>query len=545
MAYCLPATAALRAGAGKLQIATATDAALPLAIAMPEALVMPLACNARGDIVRASAQLRSEAAHAQAIAIGSGMPATRASCRIAKALLEVATGSVLLDAGALGACAHSGGAQPIITPHPGEMAELTGEDVDVVTARPAEIAVEFAAGHNVIVVLKGPTTFIAHPDGRSWVQHGGVVGLGTSGSGDVLAGLIAGLAARGAEPEQAAAWGVWLHAQCRRAAVETAGHGRFPRTGNRRGNPVAARLRPACRIMDAGHRGGFAMIELVIDQRRKDLGGFEVGRVLPFAAHRMVGPFVFFDHMGPVDFAPGIPRSVDVRPHPHIGLSTITYLFAGEIMHRDSVGSEQPIRPGEVNWMTAGRGITHSERFEQARRSGGHMDGIQAWVALPVEDEESDPAFAHHDATELPVIESPGARMRLIAGSAWGITAPVTTHSPMAYTHCTLEAGARLSIPVDYAERAIYVASGAVEIDHQRFEAGRMIVLSPRVVGERHRPVAGGADAACGRTGRRAVRRVEFRILVARTDPAGQGRLGGRAYEVAGPRPRGMDPAAA
>jgi len=225
------------------------------------------------------------------------------------------------------------------------------------------------------------------------------------------------------------------------------------------------------------------MIDLVIDQRRKDLGGFEVGRLLPFAAHRMVGPFIFFDHMGPVDFAPGIPRSVDVRPHPHIGLSTITYLFAGEIMHRDSVGSEQPIRPGEVNWMTAGRGITHSERFEQARRFGGHMDGIQAWVALPVEDEESDPAFAHHDANELPVIESPGARMRLIAGSAWGVTAPVTTHSPMAYTHCTLEAGARLSIPVDYAERAIYVASGVVEIDHQRFEAGRMIVLSPRVVG--------------------------------------------------------------
>jgi redox-sensitive bicupin YhaK (pirin superfamily) len=224
------------------------------------------------------------------------------------------------------------------------------------------------------------------------------------------------------------------------------------------------------------------MIDLVIDQRRKDLGGFEVGRVLPFAAHRMVGPFIFFDHMGPVDFAPGIPRSVDVRPHPHIGLSTIRYLFAGEIMHRDSVGSEQPIRPGEVNWMTAGRGITHSERFEQARRVGGHMDGIQAWVALPAEDEESDPAFAHHDATELPVIESPGARVRLIAGSAWGVTAPVTTHSPMAYTHCTLEAGARLSIPADYAERAIYVASGAVEIDHQRFEAGRMIVLSPRVV---------------------------------------------------------------
>jgi redox-sensitive bicupin YhaK (pirin superfamily) len=221
------------------------------------------------------------------------------------------------------------------------------------------------------------------------------------------------------------------------------------------------------------------MIELVIDQRRKDLGGFEVGRVLPFARHRMVGPFIFFDHMGPVDFAPGIPRSVDVRPHPHIGLSTITYLFAGEIMHRDSVGSEQPIRPGEVNWMTAGRGITHSERFEHARHFGGHMDGIQAWVALPVEDEEIAPAFSHHDASALPVVEERGVRIRLIAGSAMGRTAPVPTYSPMAYAHCTLDPGARLPIPADYAERAVYVASGVVEIDHQRFGSGRMIVLSP------------------------------------------------------------------
>ena len=220
------------------------------------------------------------------------------------------------------------------------------------------------------------------------------------------------------------------------------------------------------------------MIELVIDQRRKDLGGFEVGRVLPFAKRRMVGPFIFFDHMGPVDFAPGIPRSVDVRPHPHIGLSTITYLFAGEIMHRDSVGSEQPIRPGEVNWMTAGRGITHSERFEQARRFGGHMDGIQAWVALPVEDEDTDPGFSHHEATALPVIEARGFRARLIAGSAWGSTAPVPTHSPMAYAHCTLDAGAGLEVPGEYSERAIYVASGEIEVDRQCFGPGRMVVLS-------------------------------------------------------------------
>src|ERR1700688_1552384 len=133
------------------------------------------------------------------------------------------------------------------------------------------------------------------------------------------------------------------------------------------------------------------MIEMVIDQRRRSIGSFEVGRVLPSAQRRMVGPFVFFDHMGPVDLPKGLPRDVDVRPHPHIGLSTVTYLFAGEIMHRDSLGSEQAIRPGEVNWMTAGRGITHSERFERARAIGAPIHGIQAWVALPREDEETRP----------------------------------------------------------------------------------------------------------------------------------------------------------
>src|SRR5688572_32352371 len=139
-------------------------------------------------------------------------------------------------------------------------------------------------------------------------------------------------------------------------------------------------------------------LQLVIEQRSRDLGGFEVGRVLPFAKRRMIGPFIFFDHFGPTQFAPGIPRTVDVRPHPHIGLATLTYLFEGEIMHRDSVGSEQAIEPGAVNWMIAGRGITHSERFERARREGGRMNGIQAWVALPKEHEEDDPAFEHHAA---------------------------------------------------------------------------------------------------------------------------------------------------
>jgi redox-sensitive bicupin YhaK (pirin superfamily) len=223
------------------------------------------------------------------------------------------------------------------------------------------------------------------------------------------------------------------------------------------------------------------MIELVIDQRRKDLGGFEVGRVLPYAKRRMIGPFVFFDHMGPVDFPPGIPRSVDVRPHPHIGLSTVTYLFAGEIMHRDSVGSEQPIRPGEVNWMTAGRGITHSERFEHARHFGGRMDGIQAWVALPEDVEEIAPSFSHFDAAALPSFDDAGVRVRLIAGAAWGSIAPVPTHSPMAYSHCVLDAGARLQVPDDYTERAVYVADGSVEIAQQSFGAGRMVVLTPGV----------------------------------------------------------------
>jgi redox-sensitive bicupin YhaK (pirin superfamily) len=221
------------------------------------------------------------------------------------------------------------------------------------------------------------------------------------------------------------------------------------------------------------------VIETVIEQRRRDLGGFEVGRVLPVAARRMVGPFVFFDHMGPVDFAPGLPRSVDVRPHPHIGLSTITYLFDGEIMHRDSVGSEQAIRPGEVNWMTAGRGITHSERFERARRLGGHMDGIQAWVALPNEQEEVEPAFDHYAAGEMPTFGAAGVRGRLIAGEAFGVRSKVKTHSPMFYVHAELDPGARLDLGPEHRERAAYVAGGNVEVDGSAFEVGRMIVFTP------------------------------------------------------------------
>jgi redox-sensitive bicupin YhaK (pirin superfamily) len=217
----------------------------------------------------------------------------------------------------------------------------------------------------------------------------------------------------------------------------------------------------------------------VIDQRRRDLGGFEVGRVLPFTRRHMVGPFIFFDHIGPVDFAPGIPRSVDVRPHPHIGLATVTYLFAGEIMHRDSVGVQQAIQPNEVNWMIAGRGITHSERFEKARAQGGPMHGIQAWVALPDEHEETEPAFGHFGCEDLPVHEDGGVRTRLLAGEAFGLSSRVVTHSPLFYAHWELQPGARVVLPANYPERALYVASGEVEVHGRRFGAGRMLVFDP------------------------------------------------------------------
>lgn len=219
------------------------------------------------------------------------------------------------------------------------------------------------------------------------------------------------------------------------------------------------------------------MIDLVIPARRHSLGAFEVGRVLPYAPHRTVGPFVFFDHMGPVEFPAGLTRDADVRPHPHIGLSTVTYLFEGEITHRDSLASEVAIRPGEVNWMTAGRGITHSERFDTIRRTGGPVHGIQAWIALPVEQEETEPAFAHHGPDDLPTYESDGLWARLVAGEAFGAKAAVKTSSPMFYVHWRLAAGAKAQLPAEYPERAAFVAQGAAEIDGRTFAAGEMIVF--------------------------------------------------------------------
>ncbi|HEY9090457.1 pirin family protein [Parasphingorhabdus sp.] len=220
------------------------------------------------------------------------------------------------------------------------------------------------------------------------------------------------------------------------------------------------------------------MIEMVINQRRRDLGGgFEIGRVLPFAKRRMVGPFVFFDHMGPLDLAPGIDRSMDVRPHPHIGLSTVSYLFSGEIMHRDSLGYEQPVRPHEVNWMTAGSGITHSERLEKARAHGDRLHGIQAWVALPDGQEEIAPSFSHHSGDDLPQWNEGGVVGHLIAGSAYGLTAGAKALSPLFYAHIDMAPGSTAEIPDGHKERAIYIAAGSVEMDGSRYEAGTMLVL--------------------------------------------------------------------
>ena len=218
------------------------------------------------------------------------------------------------------------------------------------------------------------------------------------------------------------------------------------------------------------------VIELVLEARPRDLGGFAVRRALPSMTRRLVGPFIFFDHMGPSTFAPG--RGIDVRPHPHIALATVTYLFEGEILHRDSLGSEQLIVPGDVNWMVAGRGIVHSERSsEERRRAGMRLHGIQCWVALPTRDEERAPAFEHHPAATLPEVRRAGAVLRVIAGSAYGATSPASVSSPTFYVDARLESGAEIALPAEHVERAAYVVDGEVECDGRRFGPGTMIVF--------------------------------------------------------------------
>lgn len=229
---------------------------------------------------------------------------------------------------------------------------------------------------------------------------------------------------------------------------------------------------PACTAAES------ASVELVIDARPRDLGGFEVRRVLPSPSRRLLGPFIFFDHMGPALLAPGI--GFDVRPHPHIGLATVTYLFDGEIVHRDSVGSLQTIRPGDVNWMFAGSGIVHSERSgPEARQSGARVHGIQSWVALPTDSEEGDPRFEHHPVATIPRVERGGAVLDIIAGSAYGACSPVGVASPTLYAHARLEGGAVLTVDDEHAERAVYVVEGALGCDGRVFRAGSMAVLRP------------------------------------------------------------------
>jgi redox-sensitive bicupin YhaK (pirin superfamily) len=218
-------------------------------------------------------------------------------------------------------------------------------------------------------------------------------------------------------------------------------------------------------------------LEVVIVPRSRDLGdGFEVRRALPSIERRTVGPFVFLDQMGPADFPAG--GGLDVRPHPHIGLATVTYLLEGEILHRDSLGTVQPIRPGEVNWMTAGRGIVHSERTAPERRRGGErLFGLQAWVALPLEHEETAPDFRHIGEEALPSWSEGGCRVRLIAGTFGGERSPVPALSPMVYADAALDAGARLAVPPEHEERALYIAEGSIELAGSRHEAGRLLVL--------------------------------------------------------------------
>jgi redox-sensitive bicupin YhaK (pirin superfamily) len=218
-------------------------------------------------------------------------------------------------------------------------------------------------------------------------------------------------------------------------------------------------------------------VELEIDARKRDLGdGFTVRRLLPSPARQMVGPFIFFDQMGPVAMDPG--RGLDVRPHPHINLATVTYLFEGEILHRDSLGSEQVIRPGAVNWMTAGRGIVHSERSPaNARTAGVRLHGLQLWVALPKEHEEVEPSFRHHPADSIPALDTDGARLRVVAGTAYGVTSPVEVLSPLFYVEARIEAGGELALPDEHAERALYVVGGAVSADRKTYGEGTMVAF--------------------------------------------------------------------
>jgi redox-sensitive bicupin YhaK (pirin superfamily) len=222
------------------------------------------------------------------------------------------------------------------------------------------------------------------------------------------------------------------------------------------------------------------MLDIVIEARKASLApGMDVRRILPFRLRRMVGPFIFMDHAGPVEIKPQNITNMDVLPHPHIGLSTVSYLFGGQVTHRDSLGVQQIIRPGEVNWMTAGSGIAHSERFEDpAALAGGQLEMIQTWVALPDKDEESNPSFENYKSHELPIVSEGGMWMRLIAGNAFGLRNGIKTHSPLFYLHVILQNGTHIGLPKEHSERGIYVAKGSVEVSGRTYTAGQLLVFS-------------------------------------------------------------------
>ncbi|MGC1243868.1 MAG: pirin family protein [Chryseosolibacter sp.] len=225
------------------------------------------------------------------------------------------------------------------------------------------------------------------------------------------------------------------------------------------------------------------MLDIVIQARKASLApGMDVRRILPFRLRRMVGPFIFMDHAGPVEIQPGAVSNMDVLPHPHIGLSTVSYLFAGEVTHRDSLGVRQIIRPGEVNWMTAGSGIAHSERFEDpAALAGGSLEMIQTWVALPEKDEESNPSFENYGEGSLPIFTEKGVWMRLIAGDAFGLKNKVKTHSPLFYLHVILDANTSFALPGEHSERGLYVAKGSIEVSGITYATGQMLVFTKGV----------------------------------------------------------------
>lgn len=224
------------------------------------------------------------------------------------------------------------------------------------------------------------------------------------------------------------------------------------------------------------------MLDIVIEARQAAINeSMMVKRILPFRLRRMVGPFIFMDHAGPMANIPANPSSLDVLPHPHIGLSTVSYLFGGQVTHRDSLGVEQIIRPGEVNWMTAGSGIAHSERFEDPAALAGGLEMIQTWVALPEKDEEASPSFKNYSTGELPIFTEKGIWMRLIAGDAYGLKNGVQAHSPMFYLHVVLTKGARFGVPLGYSERGFYIVKGSVEVSGHTYQPGQMLVFNKGV----------------------------------------------------------------